>query len=354
MKDLVAALRAVGKPPTTYQTPDGSRVLLLPYGGRVLGLFGPQSDENFYWTNPALRQAGTARAFFAQTGWPNSGGDRSWLAPEVDLFLPDYPKLDRYVPQRTLDPGAYRLKTGVGALTLESRLDVQLSRLKQSVSLHIAKSFGPAPNPLRHERDLDLSKVEYCGYTQNTALEWAGSKAGAPAQIGLWNLIQMPHGGELLIPTYSRNEPEHVFSTVGRIAAKDLRIDEHLIRYRMCQKGEHKLSLRAAPTCGRAAYLRREGRKWSLLVRNFLINPSGDYVDVLWNDPTWPGFAVQACNVNSGLGTFAELEYHVPAIGRGCGQARCQDAAQVWAFRGSKAAILEITRRLVTGRNFKI
>jgi hypothetical protein len=353
MKSLVKVLRSAGKPTATYRTPDGSRVLLLPFGGRVLGLFGPKSGRNFYWTNPALHQVKTAQAFFKQTAWHNSGGDRSWLAPEVDLFLPDYPKLDRYKPQAALDPGAYRLKNVRGDLALESRLNVRLSRLERSVVLDITKRFGPALNPLRYEHGLDFPDVEFAGYTQHTSLTWVSSRPPSAA-VGLWNLIQMPHGGDLLIPTYSRNDPQRVFSTVGQIESKDLQVTDHMIRYRMRQKGEHKLSLRAAPTCGRAGYLVREGMEWSLVVRNFTINPSGEYVDVLWKDPSWLGFAVQACNVNSGLGQFAELEYHIPAIGSGTGQVSCQDSAQVWAFRGGRKSILAIARLLVAGNEFKV
>ena len=51
---LREVLDAVGKSAEVVTTPDGTRVMLLPYGGRVLGLFAPDSDENFYWTHPAL------------------------------------------------------------------------------------------------------------------------------------------------------------------------------------------------------------------------------------------------------------------------------------------------------------
>jgi len=60
------------------------------------------------------------------------------------------------------------------------------------------------------------------------------------------------------------------------------------------------------------------------------------------------GYSTQACNVNSGLGCFSELEYHIPAIGKGTGRVRCDDAAQVWAFRGSKDAIATVMNRLLT------
>ncbi len=171
------------------------------------------------------------------------------------------------------------------------------------------------------------------------------------AQIGLWNLIQMPPGGDLLMPTFSRNEPRHIFSTVGVIPDDDLVVTEHLVRYRMRQRGEHKISLRAAPMTGRAGYLYCSGSQWSLVVRNFMVNPSGEYVDVPWTESGWLGFAVQACNVNSALGAFSEFEYHTPAIGHRTGSVRCDDTAQVWAFRGSRARIVKIARLLVAGRD---
>jgi hypothetical protein len=120
----------------------------------------------------------------------------------------------------------------------------------------------------------------------------------------------------------------------------------------MRQKGEHKISLRAAPMAGRAGYLYRSGSQWSLVVRNFVVNPAGEYVDVPWNEPDWLGFAVQACNVNSALGAFSELEYHTPVTGQRPEARHCTDTSQIWAFRGSRPRILRIARLLVTGRDF--
>ena len=352
MMALRSVFRRLQKPVRVQRMPDGTRLLVLPHGGRVLGLFAPWSDENFYWTHPALKSAAEARAFYAREAWHNSGGDRTWLAPEVDVFLPDFPKLDRYEQPRALDPGRYRVIERKPAFELENRLTLRLSRSKSEVGVKISKSFRPAPNPLRHERGIDLRSVEYAGYTQQVSLELIGASRTTTAQIGLWSLVQMPHGGDLLMPTFSRNEPRHVFSTVGTIPRDDLVVSEHLVRYRMRQKGEHKISLRAAPMTGRAGYLYRSGSQWSLVVRNFVVNPAGEYVDVPWNEPDWLGFAVQACNVNSALGAFSELEYHTPVTGQRPEARHCTDTSQIWAFRGSRPRILRIARLLVTGRDF--
>lgn len=55
-------------------------------------------------------------------------------------------------------------------------------------------------------------------------------------------------------------------------------------------------------------------------------------------------------NVNSSLGSFAELEYHSTASDPAQeGQGR-RDESQVWAFRGQKSAI-ELAARLLLGAN---
>ncbi len=344
MEALVNVLRKAGKPTRVFRSPDGTRVLILPYGGRVLGLFSLHSRENFYWTHPALQSVETARAFYAGDQWHNSGGDRTWLAPEVDLFFLNFPKLDRYFQQRSLDPGNYRIVENKGGFKMVNRLTVNLSRLEKRATLKITKAFGPAPNPLRHERGVDLPDLEYAGYTQYTSLQFVAQSKVSKAEIGLWNLVQMPHGGDLLVPTYSRSEPRLI---MGAIPMEDLIVNERLVRYRMRQQGEHKISLRAIATCGRVGYLHPSGNNWSLIIRNFAVNPSGEYVDVPWSDPDYRGFSTQACNVNSGLGQFSELEYHIPAIGHGTGRIRCQDEAHVWAFRGPQPQVLQACRLLV-------
>jgi len=71
---LTGTLEAIGKPARTVEMPGGARILLLPHGGRVLGLFGAGDEENYYWTHPALASAATAEAFYASGDWQNSAG----------------------------------------------------------------------------------------------------------------------------------------------------------------------------------------------------------------------------------------------------------------------------------------
>ena len=342
---LVHTLEAAGKPTVTMDSPDGTRILLLPYGGRILGLFAAGDEENFYWTHHGLATVESARNFYESSEWHNSGGERTWLAPEVDIFFPRFPDLSTYFQPRALDPGNYQLVTATDGLKLVNRLRLTLTRSQQCVDLEITKSVALARNPLRYERDIAGLEVEYAGYSQSTTLALAGEQQ---AVVGLWSLVQMPHGGEMWIPTYSKAEPK-VY--MGAIPPEDLVVSDHLVQYRMRAAGEHKIGIRAAITTGRVGYYYPNAGKLSLIIRTFTVNPSGDYIDVPWRDTSDFGYSTQACNVNSGLGQFSELEYHVPAIGPGTGRTQCEDISQVWAFRGAAEQVLLIARRLLSARN---
>src|ERR1700735_5128297 len=164
--NLIATLKAVGKPAEVHTTEDGARLLILPYGGRILGVFAPGSDENFLWTNSVLNSTETARAYYASDDWQNSGGDRTWLAPELDFFFPKFPDIDisGYWQPRSLDPGNYELTQTDHGVKLTNRLEMHGFRSKKRASLEITKSVAGAPNPLRYDTALKIGAVEYAGH----------------------------------------------------------------------------------------------------------------------------------------------------------------------------------------------
>jgi len=342
-RDLTASLEGAGKPTRAILAADGGRILLLPHGGRVIGLFAAGDDENFYWTHPALESAAAARNFYAGGEWENSGGDRTWIAPELDIFFPRYPDLDPsgYFQPRQLDPGCYRVEECDGAPELVSRLSLDLYRSKGRVDLEVRKRVTPAANPLRHETDpADAGRVRYAGYSQRTSLAITGGQG----RVGRCSLLQMPHGGKMIIPTYSRSEPRLYF---GSIPAADLEVSGRAVRWRMHARGAHKIGVRAVAAAGRAGYCYGSGERASLVIRNFKVDPSGEYADAPAEQPHEPGDAVQACSVDNAMGSFSELEYHVPAIGGGTGRLHCEDVSEVWAFRGPRAALDRIREKLL-------
>ena len=349
LQDLIATLKAVGKSTELHQTNDGTRLLILPYGGRILGMFAPGSEENFLWTNSVLNSAETARAYYASDDWQNSGGDRTWLAPEVDFFFPKFPNIDiaGYWQPRSLDPGNYEpTKVGQG-VKLTNRLNIDAFRSRKRVELEITKSVGAAPNPLRYDAKIQVGAVEYAGHTLLTSLKILDPTPHDAPLVGLWSLTQMPHRGELFIPTYSKTKPRIYFGLVDT-PPDELAMSDRLVRFKMRAAGEHKIGVRAAVTIGRIGYMYPAVNKCALIIRNFFVNPSGEYADVPWTEPEDRGYSTQACSVNSRWGEFSEMEYHVPAIGGSTGLRHIEDRSQLWAFRGSREDIKTIARTLLS------
>jgi hypothetical protein len=345
--ELADVLSRTGKPLERQNLSDGSRLLILPYGARVLGLFAPGSEENFFWTHPALASEPSARAYFQSTDWHNTGGDRTWLAPEVDIFFPDYPETKVWQVPTELDPGAYEAVQPGPTLKLASDVKATLSRSGEKVAARITKHWSPAPNPLRHESGWkELDGLAYAGYTQETCLDLLAG-GGKSARVGLWDLLAVPPGGEVIIPTHGRTEPE-VYT--GSIPPSNLRITDHLVRFQTPGTGIRKIGIRACASTGRLGYLYPCLDAWALIVCNFTVDPSGEYIDVPWSRSTAGdamGFSTQACAVQAGDWDYCELEHHVPAISLATGRSRSVDTSQVWAFRGPQSAIGKVAKSLL-------
>jgi hypothetical protein len=215
------------------------------------------------------------------------------------------------------------------------------------MELTITKSVAAAPNPLRYDTQIRLEEVEYAGHTLLTCLEILDPNPNGDPLVGLWSLTQMPHQGELFVPTYSKATPRIYFGLVGA-PADELAVSNRLLRFKMRAPGEHKIGIRASVTTGRIGYMYATGEQHALIVRNFFVNPSGEYADVPWTEPEDRGYSAQACSVNSRWGMFSEMEYHVPAVGGNSGRQQVEDRSQLWAFRGSRENIVKIAQTLLS------
>ena len=346
LRRLANTLRQAGCPTRVQCFHDGTRLLLLPLGGRVLGVYPPKSDLNFLWTHDALHSPKTARALYAETRWPNSGGDRTWLAPVPELFFADMEKLwETFREPVALDPGRYVCEKRGGLLRLVNRATLRLYRSKTTAKVEIAKHFRTACNPLRYEPALG-GVYEYAGYTSVISLRLLSDPAKVRSPLGLYQLLQLPPGGEMIIPTHSLTRPLVMF---GTIPAGHLKSKPHVVIYRMASKKTAKIALRAVHTTGRMGYVHQcETGRYDLVIRNFFVNPSGEYVDPPFDNLKDFGYSIQACNVaEKTLGFFNELEHHAPAVGCGTGSVAGTDVSQVWAFRGSRKVIGDISRLLL-------
>jgi hypothetical protein len=327
-----------------WESPDASTILILPHGGRILGLYAPQSEENFFWTHPSLQSAETARAFYFTDGWHNSGGDRTWLAPEFEFFFPNYPQPDPYRQPSQLDPGNFYLETGTREMSLVAHGSLCLYAASQTIQFTLRKTITATRNPLWQVSSASDLNLAYAGYTLRTTITIDEPLPSSPVSVGIWNLLQLPHGGEMIFATHSRGTTVRY---MGSISPGDLNISDHAIRYRMRARGENKLGIQAPYLTGRAAYLYGDLGRSSLVIRNFSVNPSAAYVDVPFGSDTNSACAAQACSIDSSLGSFSELEYHAPAIEIPSGQPHCIDESQLWAFSGPQPAVMQAARFLV-------
>lgn len=346
---LTAVLRAAGREVFPLDYGAAGRLLILREGARVIGLFTGGADcGNALWTHPALAREDSARAYLARPGWPNLGGDRTWLAPETEFFMEGTPvAVNSYLVPKALDPGAYR---NVGTALdpyLVTEADLALRRTRTRVKVQISKSWAPAINPLAARPDL-AGCLAYAGYAQRTALSILDGNS-VPASvpgIGLWHLLQLPLGGHMLVPT---NGPAAWTTVFGEPPTAETQCDAAGWIWHM--RGDNdsaKVALKARSLTGRAGYIYpgADGHSF-LVIRAFRIEPAGEYVDDLWSDPADRGYAFQACRVAEKEQAFAELEYHAPAVAPVRSGGQCMDESRAWAFYGAEAAVAEASVALL-------
>ncbi len=341
--DLTGGLAPAGRAVEAVSFSDGTRLLVLPSGGRVLGLFAPGDARNFYWVNPALLGVATARDFFGSSRWQNLGGERTWLGPELDFFYPRYPDLAEYRPPDPFDRNIFEVARDEGLIRLSTAFSVKSRRANALLELRLTKTVGPAANPLRHDRAYSrLRSLRFAGYSLRTTLDFV-KKPATPVSAGIWNLTQLPHGGEMIIPAYGVPDPAVFF---GAVPAGCLRVQGSLVRYRMDSPGDHKIGLPSFNTTGRIGYLLRTDGTADLVVKNIFGNPSGEYPDAPSSGPSEKGYGVEACNVmNESLGAFSELEYHTPAVGET--EFQVDDRSQAWGYRGDPEEIGAVAEMLL-------
>ena len=345
--DLIKTLNAIEHPILELESHGGS-ILVLPDSGRVLGLFD-RNNENFYWVNPDLTDNTKAKALFSSAGWKNSGGDRTWVAPEIELFLKNVDNEQDMVYEvpSSIDPGNYMIQEqNDEKIVLSNQAKIILHRLKKECEILITKEIRLIPNPLRYDDDTEnlFGSLGYIGYEQVTILKFV-SPLDPEIQIGIWNLMQVPAGGLAIIPTLRQSYPRDYFSETG---PDHLSVSPKSIQFVMDAKAQHKIGVKATSVLGRMGYIRSiDTTSESLVVRNFTVNPSGQYIDVPWDCPDEFGYAIQCYNDDGNLGDFGELEYHSPAIGGDTGNTTYEDRSQVWAFLGCVELVDEVAQRLL-------
>ena len=176
-----------------------------------------------------------------------------------------------------------------------------------------------------------------------THITYTDPKSDFQPLLSIWDAVNLPAPGIIIIPTVGEIRPKDFFEPTG---ASHLKSSQSGLGFLFDGRERHKIAVRSMHLYGgRAGYFRRITEdECTLVVRNFLINPSAEYVDTPWNDPQDRGYALECYNDGGVNGAYGELEYHSPAMGDGTGRLDCFDRAHLWGFQGSKTNIVRIMR----------
>lgn len=306
---------------------NGVRMLVLRDGGRVLGLYASDSDENFFWINPQIYN--DAQALFKEK-WPNSGGDRCWLTPAYNIKNDQRDTAVRYHLPWRIDPGCYDVTRVKGVMRLCNVGKVFLSQAKKEDTFALEKYLSWTENPLRYMNESWVKELSYAGYSQKTRLE---SLSCIKNMLSAWNILQLPIGGVVFIPLYGGRSA--ICSSLEIKDSKFLKIVDGGILVKTDKERNCLISVPPHMSTGRIGYIRQEGRNWTLVIRNFNVNPSGEYLTCFSGTLKKPGYAVQCRSVTDGELSHIELHYHVPTNSSQV----IYDTSQTWCFRGNRVNI---------------
>lgn len=278
-------------PPLTWKTKNGT-ARILPERGRILGM--EVGGQEAMWS-PSN----------ADAQW-NLGGERLWVGPEADWFWKETGKIDlaNYQVPPALDPDLWTV-TESGGDGCRAELDLTLhgAHDDRELKLRIQRVFEPwsDSDPVFFAQNLSLRLT--------TTLEILGGTAGQ--SVDLWSILQVPLGGEILMPTQGIASPRDYFDPCPM---EEMVLKPGLFGLRVGGKVMFKVGISPDQTLGRIAYARPVDEGVLVTIREFPFCPSMHYCDGPLGGAVGQGDAVQFFNDGGRFGNFAEIEHRSPAL----------------------------------------
>jgi uncharacterized protein DUF6786 len=324
----------------------GLEAIVTERGGRVLGPFDPVSGGCLLWVNPVIGDAGAFDAFLRAEEW-NVGGDRVWIAPEIQFHVRDRSDFwnSLQLPP-AVDPGNYRLtRAGAGEWRLSQEIHLDAFNLATGrKTLRLSRLLRAVENPLRSLSKFEelMDGVVYGGYEQAVTLAEQDAD-GIMAES--WSLTQLNAGGDLLIPAAGEVEHTDYFEPIDDAHQT---IANGCVRLRITGQRRYKVGYKAAQVLGRLGYFNAldEARSY-LLVRSFFNNPSSRYIEEPPEQAGCRGHSVHVYNDGGGFGGFGELEVNGQTLGGGADPETRTDQFMLWFFVGETGRIKRIARNLL-------
>lgn len=342
---LRATLDGTGQRYQDIALSDGYSILVTQRGGRIFS-FLPDGNP-LCWINPVLATADSFRAAIAEGVW-NVGGERIWMAPEVQYNSSDRTRFMEtllFPPQ--MDPADYAFDADATSARLKTDITLQAYNLASgsttlTVEHHIRTGL---PNPLRALRTAGalMQGVAYAGYMRTVQLATA---ANDPLHSESWCLMQLNPGGTLIIPTTTADA--EVSPYFGSPADDTQGVTDGAFRLHITGQREYKVGYKAATLTGRLGYLNTlpNGQGY-LIIRTYFNNPSAVYAEEPPGLPGVNGHSVHVYNGGGDFGQMGELEVTGQTIGGTSGRASITDDFVLWLFSGALGRLQAIGRVLL-------
>jgi hypothetical protein len=306
-------------------------------GARLLGIWLGPDGKNILWTNPALSTA-ISRGDWTDFENGGLGGDRIWFGPEYRYHFEDAagPR-GNYRVQRACDGGNYRFtepaQSAVG--------------LAQHSALHAVGRETPVG--FSYEREFSLSLpprlngaagLSSFGLRVDQRLVLQPGEPGA--EIDAWNILQVPVGAWMLVPTRGRPRPTVAVGPRGKSTPWTCAGDH--LRWHVRGDTLSKIAFEVQDVTGRMGIVcRQDGGGAALLVKSFQPEPDRHYGDAVTEEQ----ISAQCVQLFDGYG-FGELEYHTPTATRQ--SPRVEDTQLIWCFSGPASAVEAVAEELLERR----
>jgi hypothetical protein len=305
------AVQAAGFDTRLWHAGDGG-LLLSTYAARIVGCQLPGVSENIFWNSPDIEDPAKAKDAMKAAG-SRIGGDRLWIAPEVAYNWPNLaaariqPFGANYLLPPEMDPAEWRIVENLtGHLHLTAQMTLVDRRVNKNITLRVNRQFNLVGRPEGLPKT--IRSASFAIRNDLATLETDGE-----AVAGAWDLLQVPTGGVLVCPTLV--PVRQVRRYYASFRDQDIIKDGRSVRFHARGDRVVKFGLSAQQTTGRMAYLRRAGRVTTAIVRIFEALPGEPYVDLPRDSSQrFGGDALQAFCDDGRFGSFAEMEYHDPAL----------------------------------------
>jgi hypothetical protein len=337
LEETVKSLTSLGVAFKALQTGTDGAALVLPEYGRVLGLWPYWRGENAFWVNPRFFQ--TLQIGAKQTEWVNPGGDRMYLCPESEFFIPDeaHPAETYAIPQ-ALDPGSFAASFDKESFELENHGDLWAHRSQTRIGFRLARRIR-----MFSAKELEVmwgtTYLRQAGYEEETALELKD----CPFPVGVWAAICLDTGGRAVLPLQKYWAEYGLSGFPTRL----LELSGGCAVIRVGGTDTIALWLDALESKTRAAYIRENGEtgRASMVLKEFQKAEPADYVKETVQRGVLGGVVGFSCPGSHS--PYCELGVRSPAAAGSGGKRKLSWKSSLWAFSGRIEEIGELARKLL-------